>query len=122
MAFTDLITIGTTNFDLRSKNGSRSVRADGTAPLGTDDLLTISHETNKQGLVSSAVFRDNVVPTPCETTCGAGSANVRALFKVQYNPTLGITDLEVEVAAVIADLVAFLGTQANVDKLLNQES
>lgn len=47
---------------------------------------------------------------------------VRALFKIQYNPMMGRAELAAAIKTAVADLISFVGAEANLAKILNKES
>lgn len=115
------ITLGTTTFSLRTQRVNSSIRSDATQPLNEPNTLTISHDVAGSGRVSSAVMLDDVKVVQVGTSSPVADT-VRVMLKVQYNPVSGRVDIDDDVNALIAELVAFLGTPANVVKLLNRES
>lgn len=119
--FAQDIIINTKTYSLRSQRATSSVRSDATRSITAPKTVTISHEVAKSARVSSAVMIDDKVVV----TSAAGvtsSDTIRALLKIQYNPYSGRTTTNADIKAAIADLVAFLGVTANVDKIINQES
>jgi len=122
MSYSADITLLTNTYSERSRRDYASVRSNASEPLSEPNLLTLSHETAKNGRVSSVVIFDD---TKIVSLAGASlttTDTVRTMFKVQYNPLGGRTDNEAAINAAIAELIAFLGVADNVSKLLNQET
>lgn len=117
--FTPDLVVGTTTYSLRAQRMASSVRGDSTQPVSEPRLLTISHETAKNGKVSSVLMIDDTAVVSSGTT--ASSDTIRALLKIQYNPLSGRTGIEAVINSAIDDLKALL-TPANITKLLNKES
>lgn len=115
------ITLGTTLYSLRTQRVNSSVRADPTQNLKEPKTLTISHDVAGSGRVSSAVILDDIAVVQIGASSPQSDA-VRVMLKLQYNPLSGRADIEATVAAQLAELVAFMGTPANITKLLNRES
>lgn len=118
--YTSDITIGTETYALRTQRVNSSVRAEISQPVSEPRLLTISHETSKSGRVSSVVMIDDSKVVQIGSSAPTVDT-MRALLKIQYNPLSGRTGVEAEIKAMIAALAAF-ATDANISKLLNQES
>lgn len=118
--YTSDITIGTEVYALRSQRTNSSVRAETSQSVSEPRLLTISHENAKSGRVSSVIMIDD--SKVVQIGASAPSLDtMRAMIKIQYNPLSGRTGIEAEIKAMIAALAAF-STDANISKLLNQES
>lgn len=119
--FTDTITLqdvtpADQDYDLVSRASSSSIRRDATRALDQPMALTISHETSKdKKRVNTAVMLDKtVLDSGDNVTLG----NARVLVKISY-------DIEqIDAAAIqemVNEVVEFVGTDANVTKLLNLE-
>lgn len=121
MAFSDDIVLGTKTYSLTIQRPTNSVRSDSTLAVDTPHLVTLSHETAKNGKVSSVAIVDFTAATTCTDTCGSAYDDVRAMFKLQYNPTIGVVNLDTVIDNSIADLIAFLSDSANLAKLKNKE-
>lgn len=123
--FANTITLGTTAYDLTLQRPQSSVRKNALATIGEANSLNIAHEVSKSGLVSSVAFleQDHLVSvgTTCTTAAPVVSA-VRAQFKLTYNPTKGIVDLELELASLRDQLIALIGDSGSWSKFLNTES
>lgn len=117
--FTPDIVVGTTTYSLRAQRMASSVRGDSTQPVSEPRLLTISHETAKNGKVSSIMMIDDTAVVSSGAV--ASSDTIRVLLKLQYNPLSGRTDIEATVNSAIDDLKALL-IPANITKLFNKES
>lgn len=116
------ITIGTKTYSLQSQRTLSSVRSDATRSVSEPRLLTISHENAKNGRRSSVIIIDD---NKVVSIAGANvpvSDNVRVLLKVQFAPSGGRTTTTADINELLTQLTTFLGTPANVTKLLNQES
>jgi len=117
--FASDLTVGTRTYSLRSQRMSSSLRGDATRTVSNPRLLTISHETAKNGKVSSVMMIDDTAVV----TNGTSVVNdtIRVMVKLQYNPLVGRTDITTTIMAAIDELQALL-VEANVTKLLNKES
>lgn len=124
MAFPADIVVGEDTYSLITQRPSSSVRSDAAQDLTNPHLLTLSHESNRNGQVSSVAIFDIGAALPCDNTCGtAGSiSNARAMFKIQYNPTEGNADLDIQLTSAIQSLLAWMGDSTNMDKFRNKES
>jgi hypothetical protein len=119
--YTPDITLDTRTYSLKSQRTASSVRSDASAPVSEPNLLTISHETAKNGRVSSVIIlEDQAVITSVSTTPLVDS--IKCQFKLQYNPLVGRTDVETVILDLIAKLSAGINDSAFIDKFLNQES
>lgn len=117
MAFpSDITLVNSGTYSTAVVRPTSVVRSDATKDVTTPSLLTISHETSKNGGENSVVMSERYHSTETH-----GSQKVRGMLKVQYNPTLGYALTEAELASVIADLVEFFNVPANVDKFINKE-
>ena len=120
--YTPDITLGTQTYSLQAQRANSSVRSDASQPLSEPNTLTISHELAKSGRYSTAVMLDD---TKIVSLVGATTPvpdTVRTMFKLQYNPLAGRTDVDADITNAIAQLIVFLSDPTNVDKLLNKES
>lgn len=114
------ITLNTRVYVLNSTRPNSSIRRVSGEPVSEPTLLTVSHEINsKSGRVSSAVISDDTKNVVSGTVTVPDTT--RVLIKLQYNPSIGRASLDADIRAQIADIVTFLGSAANVDKLLNLE-
>lgn len=116
------ITINTNVYSLQSQRTLSSVRSDSARSVSEPKLLTISHEIIKSGRIATAVMVDDTKIVSLPGAVVPTSDTVRAFVKIQYNPLMGRLTLEADIAAAIADVVAFLSDPTYVDKLLNRES
>jgi len=120
--YTSAITIGTKTYDLQSQRTLSSTRGDASRAVGEPRSLTISHENAKNGRRSSVIIFDD---TKIVSVAGASVPvvdNVRVLLKVQFAPSGGRTTTAADINELLTQLTTFLGTPANITKLLNQES
>jgi hypothetical protein len=118
--YTNDLALDTTTFSLVTERPTSSLRADATAALDNPSLCNISHETAKNGKVSSVIyFDDDKISTDANGI--VTSSLVRTQFKVAYNPNEGRTDIETVIARQIVLLQAFLNGAGNVDKFVNKE-
>lgn len=106
-------------FSLVSQRATSSLRSDAAQPVDEPRTLTVSHEVQTNGKVSTAVFLDDVGNVSSITN--AMSSSVRVLLKFQYNPLEGRTDLDTVVPELITQLVEILESPNFVDKLMNKE-
>jgi hypothetical protein len=113
------LTLDTTVYSLIQERPTSSVRRDASKPLDNPVGFTISHETSKNGKISSVFYFDDekivdVAGVPV-------SSNARVQFKISYNPTEGRTDLTTALQKGIDVLESFLADPTNVTKFLNLE-
>lgn len=118
--FLNSITLGTNTFDKQSVRPLSATYADNNQALNNPRILSISHEVGKSGQVSSAVILDDSLAIPIGNTMVTDK--VRALFKIQYNPMMGRAELAAAIKTAVADLISFVGADANLAKILNKES
>lgn len=118
--FTADITLNTKSYVMKAQRATSSVRGVATRPVSEPLSLTISHETAKNGRVSSVIMIDDTAVVQSGTSV-AHAETLRAMLKIQYNPLSGRTSIDAAVQALCADIVAF-ATPANITKLLNKES
>jgi hypothetical protein len=116
------ITLATNTYSLKTQNPNNSIRSDASQPVSEPNTLTISHEYAKSGKQSSVVIFDDkkLVSLPGATVPVADQ--VRTMFKIQFNPLAGRTDIEAVITQQVAELTAFLADSGNIDKLMNGES
>ena len=118
MAFpSDITLINSGTFSTSVVRPTSVVRSDASKDITTPALLTISHETAKNGTENSVVISERLHSDEVN-----GTQKIRAMLKVTHNPTLGYALQEAELLSVIADLVEFFGVPANVDKFINKEA
>lgn len=117
--FSPNLTAKSRTYTLRAQRMSSSVRGDATQLVSEPRLLTISHETAKNGKVASVMMIDDTAVVSNGTT--VSSDTIRILFKIQYNPLSGRTDIETVINSAIEELKELLSTE-NTTKLLNKES
>lgn len=122
--YTPDITIGTDIFSLITQRASSSVRQDGAKDLTNPCTLSISHETAKNGKISSVVILDSEEVIPCNDACSTVplSDNIRLQMKLQYNPSSGRLLIDTEIARLQVQMLAFISDATNWSKLLNKES
>jgi len=119
MAVQDTVTLGTEDFAKTVERPTSSERAVAGLTVGNNVKLTISHETSKTGIRSSAIILDDT-----DLVTGAGDpvpANNRLLLKLQFNPLSGRTDATAVIVAQRARLVAILADDALWAKFINSE-
>lgn len=124
MAFPDKITLQTVDFDLVSRSGTRAVRSDPLTELDNPSTLLISHETAKNGRVSSVVMREENVVISCNDTCDIvpQTSNVKVMLKIQYNPLEGYPDQAVVIERLFQQIIAAEILTDFLPKMLNKES
>lgn len=117
------ITLGSATFSLVRQRENSSLRRDPAAALETPQSLTISHETAKNGRVSSVIYFDHDEVIDCDSTCGipGASANIRTQFKISYNPSDGIVDIDTILAKQLAEMELWLVAADNMTKFRNKE-
>jgi hypothetical protein len=111
-----------TTYSIVTERASSSLYSDPSQPLAEPKVLTISHETDKSGRVSSVVYIDDIASL-VNTTVGAPAVvdTVKCQFKLMYNPTLGRATLEADLAQLREELTVFVSDSTNWTKLLNKE-
>lgn len=122
--FTPDITLDTDKvYSLVSEKLNSSLRSDSARAVEFPRFMTISHETSKTGKVSSVVIFDSEEVIPCNDSCAIApmTDQIRAQFKIQYNPKSGRTDIEAELNALWSQLFEFLSDTDNWNRLLNRE-
>jgi hypothetical protein len=106
-------------FSAISTRATSTLRSDAAQPLDEPRIVTVSHETQKNGKVSSVIYIDDtknvlsgvtVVPSLC-----------RVQLKLQYNPLEGRVDIDATMAELYAQLTEIVSTGTNFDKILNKE-
>jgi hypothetical protein len=116
----DLITITpASTFSLVSTRATSSLRNDITQPLDEPRVLTVSHDVQKNGRVSSVVYIDDTQNVISSSTLPIASG-VRVQLKLQYNPAEGRTDIAVTLAEIYGQLKEILDA-GNFAKVLNKE-
>lgn len=124
MSFSDEITLGTVPVAYKATviRPQSTVRSDSSTSNGIAEL-TISHEVAKNGRVNSVVYLDNGEVIPCNDTCAISPTvdNIRAMFKISYNPHGGRGDLDVSLGLIIDELTSFLEDGLKIEKFLNKE-
>lgn len=118
--YANILTLGSTNYDLVSQNPYRSMRSNSARPVSQPQTLTISHETTKTGTRSSVLILEDI--DVINTSTSIIKDSIKAQFKLSFKPYSGRTDIETVIAAQIAALQEFLSVPANIDKFINQES
>jgi len=119
MAIQDTVTLGTEEFAKTIERPTSSERAVAGLDVGKYQHLTISHETSKTGIRSSAIILDDL-----DLVTGEGNPvpdNNRLLLKLQFNPFSGRTDATAVIVAQRARLVAILADDALWTKFINSE-
>lgn len=114
------ITLNTKVFALTSQKPTSSIRAVAGLPVGSGNVLTVSHETGKTGVVSSVFIIDDSVTVPI-TGQVAKIDNYRIMLKLQYNPTLGRVDGAAALANIRTQLKEILASDAMWTQFLNGE-
>lgn len=124
MALSQDITLGTDVYALSVQRQNGSVRSVASRALTEPLTLTISHEVAKNGKVSSVVIVEDSKLVPMDASCSNTPIldPVKAMFKIQYNPNVGRTDLDAAVLAVRDALDAFVSDNTIYDKFINRES
>lgn len=124
MAFTTDITLtgdaaSSQVYSLISTNESKSVRRDAARDLGVPRTMLISHETNGKGM--NAVDRHLVRLNLVEEDTGSDDIAIvsSSIYCVIEAPRRIVTITMMK--DMLTQLLGFLGTEANVDKLLNSE-
>lgn len=120
--YTADITLATKTFALTTQRTLSSVRSMAGEPVSEPNYLTISHENANSGRRSSVVILEDVKVVSAAGAVVPVKDSLKMMFKVQYNPFSGRTTTEADITAMVAQLVAFINTPANITKLLNQES
>lgn len=117
------IVLGTETFSATVVKPKSTLRANAARKLEDPATLFISHETQKNGTVSSVAIIDDTETVPCNDACQItpGSSTVRAMFKLQYDPTSGRPDLVIACNAVIAEMILLLSDVNIMDQFINQE-
>lgn len=123
MSISTDVTLGLAVYSATVTRPTSTIRNDSSQPIDEPIALTISHETAKNGKVSSVVYIDISEKVPCTSTCQVtpGLSNVRGQFKLSYNPLDGATDLAAHTALAIEQIKLFLGDAALVAKFMNKE-
>lgn len=128
MAMLSDITLSSTNrpsivYSATLVKPSSTLRSNAVADISDPETLLISHETQKNGKVNSAIILDYGQIIPCDTTCGteARFENIRAMFKLTYNPLSGFVAPEEAITALIEQLQAALADDDLMLKFRNRE-
>lgn len=122
MAFSDPIVVDTKSFDLITTRPTSSVRSNPAMDIADTELLTISHEIQKNQKLNSVIIFDKSIAQSCDSQlCGLGTtSNVRVQMKLSYQLNAEIT--KSEITAVLVDLLNFIEDTPRLEKFLNRES
>ena len=120
---TDIV-INTNTYNLISQRTTSSVRSDASTGLANPNTLTISHETNKAGRVSSVIILDSEEVVACQDACSTAPTldNIRMMMKIQYNPLSGRIGIDTELERLRVLLSTFTADAASWAKFINKES
>jgi hypothetical protein len=122
MAMSSDLTLGTVTYSSTVIKSNSTLRANAARPIEDPEVLTISHEIAKNGKVSSVILIDDNEALPCTTTCNTPTtSNVRAMFKLQYNPLDGRAGLVTSITYVINQLQLALNDATVMAKFVNKE-
>lgn len=117
------ITLGVNVYSTQVVKPTSTIRGDASREIEDPAILTVSHETGKNGRVSSVMIIDDSALVPCNDACSTtpGISNVRGMIKLQYDPTDGRANLDTVLMVVLAELMALLADSALMTKFRNKE-
>lgn len=125
MSISSDITLNTNVYSLKTQRATSAVRGDSARDLDKPVTLTISHESQKSGKVSSAAMFDSAEVLPCDAnacTVEPTTDNIRVMLKIVHNPLSGRLNVETELSRLKADLTALMADADFWTRFLNQES
>lgn len=114
------ITLNSQEFRTQVTNPTSTLRSVPGLPFGNNKTLRVSHETDKKGVVSSAVIVDSSIidVDPLSDTIGSTLTD-RVMIKFTYDKSAN-HDYATALKSALADLVSLLN-ETNVPLILNQE-
>lgn len=114
------ITLNTQEFRTQVINPTATLRSVAGLPFGSTKTLRVSHDTSKDGVVSSACIIDtsSIDVDPLSDTNGSTLTD-RVMVKFSYDKTAN-HDYATALKSALADMIVLLDA-TNVDLILNQE-
>lgn len=120
----DNITLNTSDeYRLQVRNPTSSLRSLAGLPLGDNQTLRVSHETAKNGVISSALIRENTYVDVDGVLPDNGTDSLKVLVKAIYNPNIALStgDKITVLTQMLTEIAEIIAVPASVDAFFNLE-
>lgn len=122
--FNSTITVDTDKvYERILQRQSSAVYKDASTALTESKTITIAHDTQKDGRISSVVIfgDDNQIGCSAETNYVPLTDSKKAQLKLMYNPANGSATLDAEIDELFVRILSFFSDVSNKAKIKNQE-